>query len=267
MDDLERPGAGVKELTGWLEPARTPEEPRGSAPGSTRPRRAAAGGTCWPPLLAALLVVALPPGRAALADAVTGLLRFSGVVIDSAPAPPPTGTPSPLPAHFFCRPRRGATPGPLPDPGAVPPGRAGTGAGGRPGRRRRPPGGQPALPGRHGTAGRLRRLARHRVPQAVPRRGRDAHPGRWRVRDLGRRSARAGVRGPVGHGTGRHRAVVRGHAHLGAGLAYVDRSGTERVATARLSAATLIWEQGGLSYRLEGDLTREQALDVAASLR
>ncbi|WP_223201000.1 hypothetical protein [Micromonospora sp. M42] len=27
-------------------------------------------------------------------------------------------------------------------------------------------------------------------------------------------------------------------------LAYVDRSGTERVATARLSAATLIWEQG-----------------------
>jgi hypothetical protein len=49
-------------------------------------------------------------------------------------------------------------------------------------------------------------------------------------------------------------------------LAYVDRTGTVRVATARLAAATLIWEDAGVSYRLEGDLRRDEATGIAASL-
>ncbi|MDM4780918.1 MULTISPECIES: hypothetical protein [unclassified Micromonospora] len=81
MDDLERE---LRELTGWLEPARTPDvtarvRARLDTPA---PRRR------WRYVLAA-----------ALAGAVTGLLRFSGIVMDTAPAPPPTGTPSPLPAQ------------------------------------------------------------------------------------------------------------------------------------------------------------------------
>ncbi|MEE3921495.1 hypothetical protein V2I01_34340 [Micromonospora sp. BRA006-A] len=96
MDDLERE---LRELTGWLEPARTPDltarvRARLDAPAPRRRWRYVLAAA-----LAALLVAALPPGRAALADAVTGLLRFSGVVVDTAPATPPTGTPSPLPAQ------------------------------------------------------------------------------------------------------------------------------------------------------------------------
>ncbi|MET8066982.1 hypothetical protein ABZS65_25490, partial [Micromonospora sp. NPDC005313] len=96
MDDLERE---LRELTAWLEPARTPDvtarvRARLDAPAPRRRWRHMLAAA-----LAALLVAALPPGRAAIADAVTGLLRFSGVTIDTAPAPSPTGTPSPLPAQ------------------------------------------------------------------------------------------------------------------------------------------------------------------------
>ncbi|MFD0784975.1 hypothetical protein ACFQZ8_13800, partial [Micromonospora azadirachtae] len=49
-------------------------------------------------------------------------------------------------------------------------------------------------------------------------------------------------------------------------LTYVDRTGVTRVETARLAASTLIWEEAGVTYRLEGDLHRAEAIDVAASL-
>lgn len=48
---------------------------------------------------------------------------------------------------------------------------------------------------------------------------------------------------------------------------YVDRDGEVRDASARLSASTLIWERGKVSYRLEGELTRERATAIAASVR
>ncbi|MGW5015767.1 hypothetical protein ACWEOR_27340, partial [Micromonospora chalcea] len=75
MDDLERE---LRDLTGWLEPARTPDvtarvRARLDAPAPRRRRRYVLA-----TVLAALLVVALPPGRAALADAVTGLLLSRG---------------------------------------------------------------------------------------------------------------------------------------------------------------------------------------------
>ncbi|PPA60221.1 hypothetical protein [Micromonospora chalcea] len=237
MDDLERE---LRDLTGWLEPARTPDvtarvRARLDAPAPRRRRRYVLA-----TVLAALLVVALPPGRAALADAVTGLLRFSGVVIDSAPAPPPTGTPSPLPAqrHVALAQAQRQVRFPIRVPSRL----------GAPER--------VLVADPDGAGG-------HRVVSLLYRGGTvrlDAFDGSLDIvfhkRSLGADVTLTQVGGEF--------AIWVGGPHA---LAYVDRSGTERVATARLSAATLIWEQGGLSYRLEGDLTREQALDVAASLR
>lgn len=67
------------------------------------------------------------------------------------------------------------------------------------------------------------------------------------------------------------------HVHVGADPAiwvarphvviYTDRDGTQQESSARLSASTLIWESGGITYRIEGDLTQIQALDLAESLR
>jgi hypothetical protein len=47
---------------------------------------------------------------------------------------------------------------------------------------------------------------------------------------------------------------------------YVDRTGATRVETARLAASTLIWQQAGVSYRLEGDLGQPEAIRIASSL-
>jgi hypothetical protein len=50
-------------------------------------------------------------------------------------------------------------------------------------------------------------------------------------------------------------------------IRYVDRDGVVRAETARLAGRTLIWESGGVSYRLEGDLTRDEAVAIAESVR
>jgi hypothetical protein len=47
---------------------------------------------------------------------------------------------------------------------------------------------------------------------------------------------------------------------------YVDEHGTVQEEAARLAAKTLIWEENGLTYRLEADLTQAQAEAIAASL-
>jgi hypothetical protein len=49
-------------------------------------------------------------------------------------------------------------------------------------------------------------------------------------------------------------------------LLYVDREGKDRVESARLAAKTLIWEADGVTYRLEGELSREEAIRIAESL-
>ena len=48
---------------------------------------------------------------------------------------------------------------------------------------------------------------------------------------------------------------------------YVTRDGEPRVATLRLAGNTLLWTRGDLTLRLEGDLTREEALRIAKSMR
>lgn len=49
-------------------------------------------------------------------------------------------------------------------------------------------------------------------------------------------------------------------------VTYVDRDGAERVESARLAAPTLIWADAGVTYRLEGVATLDEALRVAGSL-
>jgi hypothetical protein len=44
---------------------------------------------------------------------------------------------------------------------------------------------------------------------------------------------------------------------------YEDPTGRTRTETARLAAKTLIWQVGKVTYRLEGDFTREQAISIA----
>ncbi|MFI7673341.1 hypothetical protein [Actinophytocola sp. NPDC049390] len=48
---------------------------------------------------------------------------------------------------------------------------------------------------------------------------------------------------------------------------YTDRDGTLRDESARLAGSTLIWERDGVTYRVEGDLTRERAIAIGESLR
>ena len=42
--------------------------------------------------------------------------------------------------------------------------------------------------------------------------------------------------------------------------------GSEQLAPVRLATNTLLWEDGGVTYRLEGALTRDQAIAIGASL-
>jgi hypothetical protein len=46
---------------------------------------------------------------------------------------------------------------------------------------------------------------------------------------------------------------------------YVDRAGNWRHQSARLSGKTLIWQSGDKTMRLEGELTKEEAIKIASS--
>ncbi|MET8910124.1 DUF4367 domain-containing protein [Micromonospora sp. NPDC004551] len=238
MDDLERE---LRDLATWLEEPEVPDvAARVRARLAAPPRRRRRWRHWLAAALAALLVALLPPGRAAIADAVTGLLRFSGIVIDTTPVPvAPTGVPSPLPAQ------------------------------------------------RSAAFDEAQRHLRFpiRVPAALgaPEQVLVADPdgtGAYRVVTLLYRGgalrldAFDGQLDPVFtkqvSGPGVAWVEVDGDFAIWIGgpheLAYVDRTGTVRVETARLAAATLIWEDAGVSYRLEGDLTRDEAIRIAGSL-
>jgi hypothetical protein len=47
----------------------------------------------------------------------------------------------------------------------------------------------------------------------------------------------------------------------------VDEFGRVVEETVRLASDVLVWDRAGVAYRIEGDLTREQALSIAESLR
>ena len=50
-------------------------------------------------------------------------------------------------------------------------------------------------------------------------------------------------------------------------VVYVGRDGNPIVDTRRLAGNTLLWEHGEVTLRLEGDLTKEEALRIAESMR
>ncbi|TCB98475.1 hypothetical protein E0H26_08850 [Micromonospora zingiberis] len=250
MADLERE---LRELSAWLE---TPDPPdvtaqvrarltaTSDAPVAAPRLRAGGGRRRWryalAAALAALLVAVLPPGRAALADAVTGLLRFAGITISTAPDPVlPTGSPSPLPAQRTAELEQAqrAVRFPIRVPATLgPPERVlvadpdGTGA--------------------------------HRVATLLYRDGAvrlDAFDGRLDP-VFSKQAGGAGAEWTQVDGA---QAVwIRGPHPV----TYVDRSGAVRAASARLAAATLIWEQDGVTYRLEGEFTTAEAVGIANSL-
>ncbi|WP_200210410.1 hypothetical protein [Micromonospora coerulea] len=238
MDDLERE---LRDLAEWLE---TPDAPdvtddvraRLAAPARWRRR--------WRYYLAvalvAVLVAVLPPGRAALADAVAGLLRFSGIIIDTSSAPvPPTGSPSPLPSQrpASLHEAQGMLRFPIRLPAKLGPPE------------------QVLVADVDGTGA-------YRVVTLLYRGGAlrlDAFDGRLDP-VFQKQAAGPGVEWVQVDGGF---AVWIGGPHA---LAYVDRAGTVHVETARLAASTLIWEEAGVSYRLEGDLTKGEAIEIANSL-
>lgn len=48
---------------------------------------------------------------------------------------------------------------------------------------------------------------------------------------------------------------------------YTDRDGSMHDESPRMAGSTLIWEKDGITYRVEGDLTQQQAITIAESLR
>ncbi|MHA4947483.1 hypothetical protein ACX27O_09190 [Micromonospora sp. SD19] len=239
MGDLERE---LRDLSTWLD---TPDPPDVSARVRVRLSTPAPRRRRWRSLaavaLVTLLVAVLPPTRAAIADVVTGLLRFAGVSIATAPAAtPPGATASPLPGQRVVAldEAQRAVRFPI------------------------------RLPAKLGPP--------ERVLVADP----DA-TGRYRVATLLYDGGALRVDAFDGHlDLAFHKEVTPPGAnwvqvngdfavwvdgpHV---LSYVDRAGGIRRETARLAASTLIWQDNEVSYRLEGHLTRAEAIEIARSLR
>ncbi|MFG1888681.1 hypothetical protein ACGFIR_12530 [Micromonospora sp. NPDC049051] len=239
MDDLERE---LRELSAWL---RTPDPPDVTARVRARLAAPAPRRRRWRLFLAAALtavvVAVLPPGRAALADAAAGLLRFAGIAIVTTPAPvSPTGTPSPLPSQR---------------PAAVSEAQRKVRFPIRVPAKLGPPEqvfvADPDASGAHRVATLLYRGGALRI---------DAFDGRL---DLAFHKGTSATGVSWVQVDGEFGVWVEAPHEV----AYVDRAGAVRVETARLAASTLIWQMDGVSYRIEGDLTRPEAIEVARSLR
>ncbi|MFV2102907.1 hypothetical protein [Micromonospora sp. LOL_024] len=243
MDDLERE---LRELSTWLETPAPPDVTAqvrarlAAAPHSRRARLRRRWRYALVAALAAILVAVLPPGRAAVADAVAGLLRFAGITISTSSGPDrPTGSPSPLPAQrpAALEEARRLVRFPIRTPTALGPPE------------------QVLVADPDGTGS-------HRVATLLYRGGAlrlDAFDGRLDPVFFKQAS------GPATEWTqvGGAQAIWVGGPHA---LSYVDRNGTVRQESARLAAATLIWEDAGVTHRLEGSLTRAEAVEIATSL-
>ncbi|GAA0363383.1 hypothetical protein GCM10009541_02040 [Micromonospora gifhornensis] len=190
--------------------------------------------------LVTLLVAVLPPGRAALADAVTGLLRFAGITISTSPEPVlPTASPSPLPAQHPAglTQAQQAVRFPIRLPAALgPPERV-------------------LVADPDGSGG-------HRVVTVLWQGGAvrlDAFDGKLNPVFF-KQAGGAGAEWTFVDG---RQAVWIDAPHP---VSYVDRSGVVREESARLAAETLVWERDDVTYRLEGAFTLTEAVEVAQSL-
>jgi hypothetical protein len=212
---------------------------------------------------AVLAVVAVvPPARAAVVDAVDGLLRFAGVAVRPGPEPGgPPPTPSP-PTPSLSTPSQ-PTPSP-PTPSQLP---------------------SSQLPSIRSTAlDEARRAARFpvRVPSELgsPDDVTLADPtpdGAPRVVTLLYRGGTVrldqfdGRLEPVFYKTGNPEwTQLGGRPALWFAaphpVSYIDRTGVEQLATARLAGPCLVWESGGVTYRLEGIAGIAEAVRIAGSL-
>ncbi|MBQ0978239.1 hypothetical protein [Micromonospora sp. M61] len=236
MGDLERE---LRDLSAWLE---TPDAPDVTARVRVRLDRPARR---WRPLAAAALVAVVvavvPPTRAAVADAVTGLLRFAGVSIATTPARTlPGGTPSPLPGQrsITLDEAQRAVRFPIRQPAKLgPPERV-----------------LVADPDATGTC-RVATLLYDRGALRV-----DAFDGRLNLA-FHKEVTPPGADWVQVNGDF---AIWVDGPHV---LSYVDRAGEVRQETARLAASTLIWQEGDVSYRLEGAVGKAEAIEIARSLR
>jgi hypothetical protein len=183
-------------------------------------------------------VLVTPPARAAVVDAVGGLLRIAGIEVreEAGPRSLPTA-PAPLPSTgpvTLEQARSRAT-------FAI---RVPTGLG------------EPAVtiadPGPDG-APRVVTLAFRDSSVQL-----DAFDGTWGMGFL--KAASDAVWTDVGGRT----AIWLPSPHP---VTYVDRAGVEHTQGARLAGPTLIWEGNGVTYRLEGLGTLKEAREVAQSLR
>ena len=186
----------------------------------------------------ALLIAVVPPARAAVAHAVTGLLNFAGVRVKHG-TPAPAVSPSPLPsirsadldnarrmAHFPVRvPARLGVPDRvlLADPG---------------------PDGAPRVVSLIYGGGAIRLDEFDGRLDQLFFKTEQGPGGQWvEIRD----SSGLWFPGP--------------HA-----VAYIDRQGVTHQETSRLAGPVLIWTDGTATYRLEGFATFDTARDVALSV-
>lgn len=188
---------------------------------------------------AVVLVLAVPPARRAVADVVGDVLRFAGIEVSRGAAPVRLpATPSPLPSAgpADLAAARAAARFPIGVPGAWgPPERVET-----------------ADPGPDGAP---------RVVTLVYRGGAvrlDEFDG---ALDLAFAKSAPDT---TWLQVGTESALWLPDPHP---VTYVDRAGTRHTEAARLAGPTLIWESGGVTYRLEGVAFAEEALAVAASVR
>jgi len=71
------------------------------------------------------------------------------------------------------------------------------------------------------------------------------------------------ARRPVPVGVGVHEGLWFTGPHE---VVVLDESGAEEAVPPRLAAQTLIWADGARTFRLEGDLTRATATEIAESM-
>jgi hypothetical protein len=232
----------LRELASWLTVPPAPDlttavRARLLAAPSAAPRRPRRWRALVAAVAAALLIAALPPARAAIAHAVSGILHFAGVRVVPSPIHLPP-TPSPLPsvrsaaldearqrAHF---PIRVPTRLGVPDDVQL---------------------ADPAPDGAPRVVSLLYRGGTVRV---------DEFDGRLDLAFLKRELADDVRWVQLGNDTGLW--FPRPHA-----VEYIDRTGTPRDETAHLAGPTLIWTDGTVAYRIEG-LSYDDAVATAASL-
>jgi hypothetical protein len=87
-------------------------------------------------------------------------------------------------------------------------------------------------------------------------RGTVTHRFAEKIAGLGTRVERVAV-------DGRPALFLSGAPHL---FYYVDRNGESHEGTAYLARNTLLWTRGGITLRLEGDLSRADAIEIAESV-